>query len=335
MKKFCLMVFLLVTLVACQNSSPAASSEGDLEAKGIIASADGRMTVSGKSPLLVSLKNMSNPAAAPTGWEFVAPVFDVTAQDRQQRPMQKLAAAVRLRFDAPLNRAATVMVYGDKGWEIVPSEVDAEGKLTAEVDHFTPYTVASPAQANPARAGATIVPKITPSPKATVVKSPASTSDATAALESAVTAIKNKKIKVTSAAGYTGSLYVPLPDQLSSIVSAISVNGSAYYGLYNAVNEAITAQAKGNTSSGSFTLLVEPKTTLPASASDARTALATAFPNIPVSTLSQSRVDTSTYIFYGTSGNTAYGAGYVVYNGVTLAYAAVGTGTYQPLVPKQ
>lgn len=335
MKKFCLMVCLMFALVGCQSNAPTPSSEGDLEAKGIIESADGRMSVIGKSPLLVSLKNMTNPPVAPTGWEFVTPVFDVTAQDRQHRPMQKLAAAVRLRFDAPLNRALTVMVYGDKGWEIVPSEVDPDGKLAAEVDHFTPYTVASPAQANAAHAGATIVPKITPSPKATVVTSSASSSDAQAALETAVTAIKNKKIRVTSAAGYTGSLYVALPDSMSSILSAISSSGTAYCGLYNAVNEAITAQAKGNASSGSFTLLVEPKTSLPASASDARTALASAFPNIPVSTLTQARADTSAYIFYGTSGNTAYGAGYVVYNGVTLAYAAVGTGTYQSLVPKQ
>ena len=336
----CLIVALAV--VGCQSSAPAPTSapasqtgEGDLEANGSVTSADGKFSVIGKSQLLVALKDMTNPPAAPAGWEFVGPVFDVTAQDRQRRPVQKLAAALELRFDVPTDRAVTVMVYGDQGWDIVPSEIDADGKLTADVNHLTPYVAAAPKPGNATRRPATIVPKITPSPKATVVSAPASTSDAQSALESAVTSIKQKKIKVTSAAGYTGSLYVALPGSIQSTLDSVSANGAAYYGLYNAVNEAFTAQANGSASSGALTLLAEPKTAFPASAADARTALTSEFPGVPVSSLTSSRADSSAYVFYGTSGSTAYSVGYVTYNGVTLAYAMVGSGTYESLVPKQ
>jgi len=330
----CLLASL--ALVACQGSAPAVlEGEGDLEAKGIVDSADGRMSVIGKSQLLVSLKSMNNAPVAPAGWEFVGPVFDVTAQDRQRRPVQKLAAALKLRFEVTTDRAVTVMVHNEAGWEIVPSDIDADGKLTADVEHLTPYVAAAPKSGNAARAAATVVPRITPNPKATVVTAPASSSDAQAALDSAVAAIKQKKVKVTSAAGYTGSLCVALPGVLQSTLDAVSVNGTAYYGLYNAVNEAFTAQAKGSASSGTLTLLAEPKTSFPASADDARSALASLFPGVPVSSLTQSRTDSSAYFFYSTNGNTAYGAGYVTYNGVTLAYAMVGSGSYQPLVPNQ
>ncbi len=330
-------LLIALALVACQSSAPApstaaqgapaASSEGDLETKGFVESADGRLRVIGKSQLFVSLKSMRDAPAAPAGWEFVAPAFDVTAQDRQRRPIQKLAAALRLRFDVPTNRAATVMVYNGANWEIVPSEIDADGELIADVEHLTPYVAAAPKSSQAA-------PKITP--RATVVTAPASSSDAQTALESAVATVKGKKSKVTGAAGYTGSLAVPLPNYLQSVVDTISVNGVAYYGLYNAVNEAITAQAKsGSGSQGALTLLVEPKTAMPANATDARNALASVFAGIPVSTMTQARADSTAYVFYATSGNTAYGAGYVSYNGLVLAYGTMGSGAWQSLVPKQ
>jgi hypothetical protein len=173
--------------------------------------------------------------------------------------------------------------------------------------------------------------------RATVVTATVPTGDAQAALEAAVKAIKgDKKLKITSAAGYNGSLFIALPNYLQTTINTVGANGTAYYGLYNAVNECFTAQAKGSSSSsGTLSLLVEPKTAFPASAADARTALAALYSGIPVSTLTQSRADTTAYVFYGTSGNTAYSVGYVTYNGITLAYAMMGNGTYQALVPKQ
>ncbi len=324
---------LAFALAACQGNAsvPASPStnEGDLETKGFVESADGKLRVIGKGQLLVSLKSIANPPAAPAGWELVGPVFDVTAQDRQKRPVQKLAALLKLRFAVPADRPTTVLVHNSQAWEIVPSEIDADGNLTAEVDHLTPYAAAAPAQTRN-------VPQITPSAKATVTKETTSASDAKAALESAVVSVKGKKVAVTSAAGYTGSLYVALPGSLQDAVNAVTASGTAYYGLYNAVNPVFNAQAKsGSGTQGTLTLLVEPKTAMPANATDARSSLAALFAGVPVSTLTQARAETTAYVFYGTSGNTAYNAGYVSYSGVVLAYAMVGSGAYQALVPKQ
>ncbi|MGB8646210.1 MAG: hypothetical protein WCF84_13310 [Anaerolineae bacterium] len=342
-------VFLALVLAACQNNAPPPSAsqptdvpqptgapqlptapaltvpapgEGDLALKGFLESADGQLRVVGNSPLFLSLKSMSNPPAAPGGWEFVGPVFDVIAQDRDRRPVQKLAAALRLRFQAPVGLPATVLVYNGSAWDVVLSEWDADGSLVADVEHLTPYVAGAP-RANPSGAA----------PKATVTTGTPAANAAQTALESAVAAVKGKKVAVTSAARYTGSLAVTLPDVLQKAVTSVNVSGVEYYGLYNAVNEALTAQAKSGGSQGTFTLLVEPKTAMPASAADARKSLAALFPGASVTTLAQTRADSSGYVFYGKSGSTAYSAGYVVYNGLTLAYAAVGTGTFQQSVP--
>ena len=277
----------------------------------------------GKSPLFVSLKTLRDAPAAPAGWEFVAPAFDVTAQDRQRRPIQKLTAALRLRFDVPTNRPAMVLGHNGAIWEIVPSEIDADGSLAADVDHFTPYVAAAPKSAQAA-------PKITP--RATVVTAPASSGDAQAALESATATVKGKKSKVTGAAGYTGALAVPRPNYLQSVVDTVSASGATYYGLYNAVNEAFAAQAKsGSGTQGALTPMVESKTARPANATDACNARASAFLGVPVSSLTQARADSNAYVLYGTSGNTAYGAGYVSYNGWVLAYGTMGSGTWRRL----
>ncbi len=247
--------------------------------------------------------------------------------------MQKFAELIKLRFDVSTDRPVTVLVHNGAAWEIVPSESDADGKLVADVDHLTPYVTGSPTQ-DKARAAPTAAPKITPGARVTVTSAPTSSSDAQAALESAVAAVKGKKIKITSAAGYTGSLYVALPGYLQTSLNAIGTSGVTYYGLYNAVNEAISAQAKGGAASGALTLLVEPKTTFPANATDAKNSLATTFAGIPVSSLAQSRAESTAYVFYGASGNTAYSIGYISYNGVPLAYGMVGSGSYQSFVPK-
>lgn len=325
-----LIVLLGLALSACGGTlAPAATTgEGDLEAKGFVESADGKLRVSGRAPLFVSLKMLTAPPALPAGWELVAPAFDVTAQDRQRRPIQKLAALIKLRFDVPANRPVTVLVHTGNAWEIVPSEIDADGKLVAEVDHLTPYVAAAPVTGKSA-------PKITPAPKATVVTAPASAGDAQTALQNAIAALKGKPVKVTAATGYTGSLYVPLPDAWQSTLNAISASGTVYYGMYGAVNQAITAQAKSGASVGALTLLAEPKTAMPANATEARSSLTALFPGVPVAALTQARADATAYVFYSASGSTAYSAGYVTANGITLAFAMVGSGAYQPLVPKQ
>ncbi|MCL4487790.1 MAG: hypothetical protein M1570_06625, partial [Chloroflexi bacterium] len=211
----CLIVALLIA--GCQNSAPAVSapslrqspaasaapaSEGDLESTDMVQSSDGRMSVLGKTALFVSLKAMSAPPSAPSGWEFVGPVFDVIAQDRQRRPVHKLASALKLRFSVPTDGAVTVMVFDGAGWQVVPSDVDADGSLVADVDHLTPYVAASPKQASAIRRAPTVVPKVTPGARATVVTAPVSSSDALTELQNAAAAVKGKKVKVSSPAGY-------------------------------------------------------------------------------------------------------------------------------------
>jgi hypothetical protein len=122
-------------------------------------------------------------------------------------------------------------------------------------------------------------------------------------------------------------LAVPPPNYLQSFVDTVSVNGVAYYGLYNALNKVIPAQAKSaSRNQSALTLLVEPKTAMPANATDARTVLASAFAGIPIASPMQARADSTAYVFCGTSGNMVYGAGYISYNGLALAYEMVGSG---------
>ncbi|MBI5715728.1 MAG: hypothetical protein HZC38_20205, partial [Chloroflexi bacterium] len=115
----------------------------------------------GKLPMLVTLKSIASPPTAPNGWEFLGTVFDVTAQDKTRKPLQKLLGIVTLRFQAPRGRPVTIMVNDGKSWEIVESEFDGDGNITAAVDHFTNYGVGAPQQSKvtpPATAG---TPRVT------------------------------------------------------------------------------------------------------------------------------------------------------------------------------
>jgi len=333
-----------VLLIACSPSMNQAAiptspttleTEGDLETQGVVNSADGKLRVSGRGPFLLSLRQMSNPPTAPSGWELVGPVFDITARDRQQRPVRQFAAPLLLRFDIASNRPATILVHAENGWQIVPSEFDADGKLSASVDHLTPYTVGVPAlTSSSAPAVGTRAATLSPGARVTVTRATVTPADAEGVLSTAVEQLKQKKAKISAAAGYSGSLYVAVPPALQNVLgTAIGAGGACYYGLYGAVNEVIVVQAAGSGASGTLTLLVEPKTTMPTSAADAKTQLTTLFPGVTVP-LTQAQQAQTAYVFYGVSGNTAYSLGYVSYNGVALAYAVVGSGSYTGLVPK-
>ncbi len=344
-----LVLALVMALSGCTRApAPAARPTADvigadLDVRGFVDSADGALRVSGKGGLLLSLARQAVPPAAPAGWELVGPVFDVTAQDRQRRPVQQLAARLMLRFDVAGDRPLTVLVHDGQGWQVVESELDDDGLLTASVDHLTPYTVGAPKGSGPAKtptsASTRAVPtRGTPAPKATTAVTPASSTDAQTALGAAIKPLKGKSVKVTQATGYTGSLYVAVPSALqSSLGAALGAGGAGYYGLYNAVNEAVTVQAAGGSANGALTLLVEPKTTMPASASEAQTQLKTLFPGVIASLTpvqATSTATTTAYLFYGVSGNTAYSLGYVSYQGVPMAYAVAGSGSYQAFVPR-
>ncbi|MBI3966351.1 MAG: hypothetical protein HY329_12025 [Chloroflexi bacterium] len=356
--------------VAATNTAVASGGvEGDLENGAGIASSDGRLRISGRTPAILSLRNAVNPPAPPSGWTFVAPVFDVTARDRQRRPLTRLREAVQLRFAVSPGSPATVLFHDGREWQVVPSEIEADGSLTASVDHFTNFTAGrpssttsasttptrgTPAAATPGTSAGTPRPStpvagggqaagtpgalptitVTPGSNATVTVATVNPATAQSALDTAISALKGKQIRVTSAAGYSGSASVAVPPQLqSALQSAIGAGGTAYYGLYNAVNEAITVQAAGGSATGALTLLAEPKTSFPPSAAEAQTQLKSLFAGVTVA-LTQVQATSTSYVFYGTSGNTAYSLGYVSYEGIPLAYALSGSGTYQSYVPR-
>jgi hypothetical protein len=347
----------------------------DLAARGFVDSADGHLRVSGRDGLLLSLVRQAQPPPAPTGWELIGPVFDVTAQDSQRRPVRQLAARLTLRFAIKGDRPLTVLVHDGQGWQVVESELDDDGLLTASVDHLTPYTVGAPKTKGPGQAptetggaaaggaaavtrsasaatrgatatrtsatGTRAVPtRGTPAPQVTTVVTPVASANAQTALANAIQPLKGKAVRVTQATGFTGNLYVAVPPTLqNSLGAALSAGGAGYYGLYNAVNEAVTLQAAGSSgnASGAFTVLVEPRTAMPANAGDAQAQLKALFPGVTVP-LTQVQATwagaAAAYAFYGVSGNTAYSVGYVSYEGLVLAYAAVGSGSYAAFVPK-
>jgi hypothetical protein len=172
-------------------------------------------------------------------------------------------------------------------------------------------------------------------PVATTSVSPVSQADAQKVLAAAAAALKGKSVKVSSAMGYTGSLSMPIPELLQDTLgAAISANGTGYYGLYGGINQVIVVQAAGGSADGALTLLVEPKTTLPANADDAEAQLTRLFPGVGTD-LAQAEAATNGYTFYRISGNTAYSAGYIQYESLVLAYAMSGSGSYQALVTQR
>jgi len=408
-----LSLMLALLLTGCAGARPAvpaapgetgaasvAEITGNLARTGFLDSADGFLRISGKAGLTFSLKRLSTPPRAPAGWEFAGPVFDITALDGQRRPVQQLAQALSLRFNVRgHDRPLTVMAYRDGAWQIIESEVDADGRLVAEVDHLTPYAVAGPAPKTPggvqgassaktqpagaaaarpplavtpaagrasvatpatrpataaapgamrtavgtpgaaqtraATPGAVRTAVATPAAQWTAVAttsvSPIASADAQKVLAAAAAALKGKSVKVSSAMGYTGSLSMAIPDKLQErLGAALSANGTGYYGMYSGINQVIVAQAAGDSAVGSLTLLVEPKTTLPTGADDAKAQLARLFPGVG-GDLTQAEAATNGYTFYRVSGATAYSVGYVQYESLVLAYAMAGSGSYQAL----
>jgi hypothetical protein len=154
------------------------------------------------------------------------------------------------------------------------------------------------------------------------------------ALVGAIELLKGKRVRVSAAGGYTGSFQVAVPPSLQqALSSAISGEGTAYYGLYNALNETVTVQGTGG-SPGLLALLSEPRTSMPTSNTDAENQLKSLFPGVRVS-LSEVSGSSNGYLFTGTDGFNAYALGFVTYEGVPLAYVLSGNGRYQGLVSRR
>jgi hypothetical protein len=387
-----LSLFAALCLLACTPAtSPAPTPvpgavEGDLATQGFVQSADAKLRVGGRANLRVSIASLPNPPSAPPGWILVTPVFNVLAHDRQNRVVVRLPDPVSLRFDVPANRPMTVLVHDGTRWEIVPSEVDGEGRLVAQVEHLTPYAAgqpvgtaatASPSPATPRPAGASPVttqplatgsapapnaagspvpgaseltrppgggsPVVTISPVAPVTAPPAinvttvatqvPTTSAEAVLKVAIEPLKGRTVRVTSAGGYTGNLSVAIPPALQTALNgALSAAGAGYYGLYQTINEAVTIQGSGSGNS-ILTLLVEPRTSMPANSAEALSQLKAAFPGVTTS-LTEASSTTGSYLYTGNNDTTSYALGFVSYQNVPLAYVMAGSGNYAASVPR-
>ncbi len=343
-------VLSIIAAVACGGDQDATS--GGPSVGEIGRSADGLASVSGRAGLSFSFTELRDAPGPPAGWQFMGPVYDITALDHDGREVTGLDTDYTLSFTVGDLFPATVLVFEEGQWVIVPSEFDSHGVLMADINHLTPYAAARPtsstqlngsssgaapsppasngglptaAARTPRSDGATRPPSIPvaiptlpadvsiPSftVAATVGVGEVTTEQAKAALEAAIKAIKQKAAIVTGAAGYTGTVSVAIPPALQETLgSALAGGGTGYYGLYNGVNEAAYVEAAGGSASGALTLLVEPKTSMPADVEAARADLQTLFPGIP-SGLTEVTATTDAFVFYMTSGAAAYAFGYV------------------------
>ncbi len=332
---------------------PSATSEpglvtGRFDDGGSLRSADGKLEVkpSRKMPLELTLRLVDRPPGPPKGWELVSPVFEITAKD-QNRAVTKLTAPVDLTFNLGKG-SGSVLYYDGHDWQLVDSELTRDGVVTATVDHFTPYTVA-----RPSGSGAVALPSVSPTSSSTAAPSvavpspssvvpspsasrtPSSTAVATVdpakaqqALEAAVEKLKGKRAKVSGATGYTANVGIALPAALQTALTSLTASADVYYGLYNAINEAITAKASGSSANGEFTMLIEPKTTFPANTTEAQAMLTEAFPGAAVVRYTPVTQGPTSYTYYGSNSTTAYAMGVVSANGVTIAYVSTGTADY-------
>ena len=128
-------------------TATATSSDASELAPGkVVRSADGALSIrsSGGIALQVTLKRLTSPPAAPTGWTILDGAYDITARDRE-RAVTKLDSAIELSFRAPGGQAV-VMFHDGTQWVIVESERAADGSLVAKTDHLTPYAVAQPSR---------------------------------------------------------------------------------------------------------------------------------------------------------------------------------------------
>jgi hypothetical protein len=334
---------------ATQQGLARAGEEVDLDARGMVESGDGRLRVTGRGNLLLTLREITGAPQPPAGWLLLTPVFDVTARDRQRRPVTRLEEALTLRFSVPPGTPASLLVFDGSAWQLVPSEVDADGQVSASVDHLTPYVAARPASSGGAAANRTAGggnrtvptpatvptrPAVTPGANATVAVSPVSSDAAARALKAAAEPLKGKPVKITMATGYSGTAAGAVPPALQGALgAAMSAGGAGYAGIYNGVNEAVTVEAAGGSASGQLTLLVEPKTAMPAGAEDAQQQLASLFPGVTAK-LTAVQSSASGCLFAGSADGVAYAVGFVSYEGVPLAYAMRGSGSYAGYVPQ-
>ena len=157
-------------------ATPAAttSDASELAPGKVVRSADGALSIrsSGGVALQITLKRLTSPPAAPTGWTILDGAYDITARDRE-RAVTKLDSTIELSFRTPGGQAV-VMFHDGTQWVIVESERAADGSLVAKTDHLTPYAVAQPKTgSSPKQTSGFTPPSVTPAASRTPVSVPA------------------------------------------------------------------------------------------------------------------------------------------------------------------
>ena len=80
--------------------------------------------------------------------------------------------------------------------------------------------------------------------------------------------------------------------------------------------------------SGSFTFLAEPQTTFPTSSSNAQERLVELFPGAAGYTYTTASAGATGYIYSASVGSAVIVLGFIQYQELSIAYLAVGSGTY-------
>ena len=288
-------------------------------------SADGRLEVrtSGATALDVSVRIMGVAPEAPKGWVLAGPVYDISARERE-RTVTKLPQSFELRFKT--EGPAVVMYYDGKNWVVVETEPDGDGMAVASVDHLTPYALVSPAKSM-TTATPSASPAATSTPEATV-----SATEATAALEAVLPKYKGHQVRVSWAGGYSGAAATTFPPAVLDEVSrSAALGGSLCYGVYGGVNAAVTSSAGTANLSGSLTVLVEPRIAFPVSSTDAQEQLAAIFPGAMGMRYANVSSSASAYTYLASANGVTYVLGFVLYDGLPVAYLSVGSGSYATL----
>ena len=304
-----------------------------------LVSSDGRLEIraTGPTALEVTIRLMKDPPAMSRGWRAVAAAYEVTGRENGSA-VTELGQPLILRFRA--EGPATVMVYNGRDWLVTASDV-IDGSVTATVDHLTPYTAGKPAPVLPGAATATAPPgkTATPTPQRTpTVASPTiaavatvAAAEAQPALEEAAERFKGKRVAVSGAGGYDQVVSLP-PTLQQALERVAALEGRLTYGQYGGVNEVFSTAAGGPGANGSLGFVIEQRTLYPATAREAQALLADLFPGARGPLYNLQKSASGNFAFFALEKGTAYILGFTEYQGITFAYAAMGSGNYAGIV---
>jgi hypothetical protein len=201
---------------------------------------------------------------------------------------------------------------------------------------FTPGVVATQIGALPTPSGGLpLAPAaLTPGAVATLQKVEVSPELAAQVLAAAIQPLKGQAVRVTGAVGYAGSGSVTLPEVIEQALDGVvSAGGTAYYGIYQGVNQAVIAQAAGANANGTLTALVEIQRAYPSDGASAQSQLAALFPGAtctqPIAAPAGVPELAHSYLFYGAAAETSFLGGFIQYEGISLAFVLAGKGSLQ------